>query len=254
MNMDRLLWQRAPLGRFGRAVEPRVRPRIATRLKLFHRRAFEIACAMAGLLLLAPLLAAVALAIKIDSGGPIFYTHLRVGKGLRTFRLLKFRSMYADCAGGSPLTSLGDARVTRVGRFLRRYKLDELPQLVNVLKGEMQLVGVRPQVQKFVDFYPFEYAQLLQAPPGITDPASLIFRNEAMFFYEGSIENQYVTRIMPIKLEISLRYAMSRTFVSDLEILFRTVLGLPAPSSIWERASFISKGQTFPEFGPKNIS
>jgi lipopolysaccharide/colanic/teichoic acid biosynthesis glycosyltransferase len=218
------------------------------------RRVFDAACALAGLAVLIPIFAAIALAIKLDGEGPIFYSHLRVGRGLRKFRLLKFRSMYADCAQGSPLTALGDARVTRVGRFLRRYKLDELPQLVNVLKGEMQLVGVRPQVQEFVDFYPHEYEELLQTPPGITDPASLIFRNEAKLFYQGSIEKQYVTHIMPIKLEISLRYSRTRTFFSDLEILFRTVLGLPAPSTIWENASFISEGQSFLELGPKKIT
>jgi lipopolysaccharide/colanic/teichoic acid biosynthesis glycosyltransferase len=212
------------------------------------RRVFDTVCALAGLALLAPIFAVIALAIKLDDGGPVFYSHFRVGKGLREFRLLKFRSMIYNSVGGSLVTAPHDARVTRVGRFLRRYKLDELPQLVNVLKGEMQLVGARPQMERFVEIFCNEYEELLQSRPGITDPASLIFRNEAKFFYEGSIEKQYVTRIMPIKLEISLKYSRARTFFSDLGILFRTVLGLPAPSTVWENASFNPGARSFPEF------
>jgi lipopolysaccharide/colanic/teichoic acid biosynthesis glycosyltransferase len=198
--------------------------------KQAFRRMFDTICVLAGLAILAPIFAIIALAIKFDDGGPVLYSQIRVGKGLRKFRLLKFRSMYSNSAGGSPLTALRDARVTRVGRFLRRYKLDELPQLVNVLMGEMQLVGVRPQVERFVDVFPTEYEELLQTPPGITDPASLSFRNEEQLFQESSYEEQYIKRILPFKLEMSLKYLRTRTFQSDLEILFRTVLGLPSPS------------------------
>jgi len=194
------------------------------------RRLFDTACASAGLALLAPIFALIALAIKLDDGGPVLYSQYRVGKGLRKFRLLKFRSMFSGCAEGSLLTAPRDTRVTRVGRFLRRYKLDELPQLVNVLKGEMQLVGVRPQVEKFVDIFPDEYGELLQTPPGITDPASLSFRHEELLFLENSIEEHYIAKILPIKLGIALKYSRTRTFLSDLEILFRTVLGLPSPA------------------------
>jgi lipopolysaccharide/colanic/teichoic acid biosynthesis glycosyltransferase len=141
-----------------------------------------------------------------------------------------------------------DARITRVGRFLRRYKLDELPQLVNVLKGEMQLVGARPQMQKFVDIFHDEYVQLLQSAPGITDPASLVFRNEELFFHKGSIEEQYVTRIMPMKLQISTAYSKTRTFLSDIEILFRTVLALPSPTSVWDNDKFDPTAWTFRNF------
>ena len=115
---------------------------------------FDTVCAVVGLACLVPLFVEIALAIKLDDGGAVFYSHYRVGKGLREFRLLKFRSMFFGNAAGSFLTAHQDARVTRVGRFLRRYKLDELPQLVNVLKGEMQLVGVRPQMERFVDMFP----------------------------------------------------------------------------------------------------
>ena len=200
------------------------------------RRTFDTVCALAGLAILSPLFAIIALAIKLDDGGPVLYFQPRVGMRLRKFRLLKFRSMFSNSAGGSLLTAPHDARVTRVGRFLRRFKLDELPQLVNVLKGEMQLVGVRPQVESFVDMFRDQYETLLQSPPGITDPASLSFRNEEQFFREGSNEEQYIAKILPIKLEISLEYWRTRTFFSDLEILFRTVLGLPTPSAVWKNS------------------
>ncbi|MGA7795724.1 MAG: sugar transferase [Candidatus Acidiferrales bacterium] len=202
------------------------------------RRLFDSVCALVGLACLVPLFALIALAIKLDDGGPVLYSQYRVGKGLRKFRLLKFRSMFIGCAEGSFLTAHRDARVTRIGRFLRKYKLDELPQLVNVLSGEMQLVGVRPQVEKFVDLFPDEYGELLQAPPGITDLASLSFRHEELLFLENSIEEHYIAKILPIKLEIALRYSRTRTFFSDLEIIFRTILGFESPSTAWEDARF----------------
>ncbi len=200
----------------------------ATRLvKVTLRQAFDRICALAGLTFLAPTFAAIALAIKLDDGGPIFYSQFRVGQGLQRFRLLKFRSMVPNPGFHRQLTARGDARVTRIGRFLRKYKLDELPQLVNVLKGEMQLVGVRPQVESFVSAYLDEYEELLQVPPGITDPATLSFRHEEQLFCEGSIEEQYVQSILPRKLELALEYHRSRTFLSDLSILFRTVFYFP---------------------------
>jgi lipopolysaccharide/colanic/teichoic acid biosynthesis glycosyltransferase len=218
------------------------------------RRVFDLFCATAGLACLVPLFALIAVAIKLDDGGPVMYSQDRVGKGLRKFRLLKFRSMFSGCAEGSLLTAPGDARVTRVGRFLRRYKLDELPQLVNVLKGEMQLVGVRPQVEKFVDIFPDEYGELLQTPPGITGPASLIFRHEELLFLENSTEEHYIAKILPIKLEIALKYSRTRTFLSDLEILFRTVLGFQSPSTAWERAKFDPAVQSLSKFISRNSS
>jgi dTDP-4-amino-4,6-dideoxygalactose transaminase/lipopolysaccharide/colanic/teichoic acid biosynthesis glycosyltransferase len=213
------------------------RPRVVSKLPeaasaavVSDWRLFDLLCAAAGLAFLAPLFALIALAIKFDDGGPVFYSQWRIGKGLRKFRLLKFRTMIPHSDGGSLLTRSGDPRVTRIGRFLRRYKLDELPQLLNVLKGEMRLVGVRPQVERYVECYPVEYAQLLCVPPGITDLACLTFRHEEELFRDEPIEQQYVEKILPAKLEISLNYLRDRTFFSDLDILFRTVLGLKNPS------------------------
>lgn len=210
------------------------------------RRTFDAVCASAGLALLAPLFALIAAAIKLDDGGPVFYSQYRVGKGLQNFRLLKFRSMFLNSAG-SLLTAPEDARVTRVGRILRKYKLDELPQLVNVLKGEMQLVGVRPQMRSFVEFFRDEYEELLQTPPGITDPATLSFRHEEQLFHEGSLEEQYITKILPRKLQLSLKYARARTFHSDLEILFRTVLGFKLPSMVWRNRNSDLPAQSLPK-------
>ena len=237
----------------GRRMRPSVAARTAPVAGQVLRRACESICAAAGLILLLPIFAMIALAIKLDDGGPIFYSHSRIGRGHRKFRLFKFRSMISNSAGSSTVTAPQDSRVTRVGQFLRRFKLDELPQLANVLKGEMQLVGARPQMEKFVDIFSGEYDELLQSWPGITDPASLIFRNEAKFFYEGSIEEQYIKRIMPIKLGISLKYSRTRTFFSDLEILFRTVLGLPAPRAVWEDTISNCQARSFSEFGPKKV-
>jgi len=210
--------------------EDAARTAAVPRLRPILRGAFDRFCAIVGLTVLAPLFAVIAVAIKIDDGGPVFYLQHRVGKDFRTFRLLKFRSMILDPVETSPLTAPADPRVTRAGRFLRKYKLDELPQLVNVLHGEMQLVGVRPQVVRYVEKFPREYRVLLQVPPGITDPASLSYRNEEEMFHDGSIEEQYVTRILPVKLELSLKYHRGRTFLSDMNILFRTVLGLQSPA------------------------
>jgi lipopolysaccharide/colanic/teichoic acid biosynthesis glycosyltransferase len=198
----------------------------ATRIEqsVFHR-AFDVTCAAMGLALLSPLFVIVASAIKWQNGGPVFFSQPRVGKDLRKFRLFKFRSMAPDSAGISPLTAPEDSRITRVGRFLRKYKLDELPQLVNVVKGEMQLVGARPELERYVKIFPDEYEALLQDRPGITDLATLTFRHEEQLFQVGSLENQYIAQILPKKLELSLKYSQARTFFSDLRILFRTVLG-----------------------------
>jgi len=211
------------------------------------RALFDAMCAALGLVAMAPLFAMIAVAIKLDDGGPVFYSHMRIGRKFQKFRLYKFRSMISTGVEGSTVTSPHDARVTRVGAFLRRFKLDELPQLFNVLKGDMQLVGARPQMEKFVKIFCEEYDELLTSRPGITDLASLIFRDEAKFFYEGSIEEQYVKRIMPIKLEMSLKYARTRTFFSDMDIIFRTVFCLSCPPNAWENTRFDPARNAYPK-------
>jgi len=189
-------------------------------------RTFNFVCAALGLLLLLPLLTVIALLVKYHDGGPVFYAQPRVGKGFRLFRVLKFRSMVVNADQAGLLTAPADHRLTGVGRLLRKHKLDELPQLWNVLTGEMQLVGVRPEVEPYVAMFREQYALLLNQPPGITDPATLAYRREETLFIAEHMEQQYVSEILPEKLKLSLDYQRNRSFFSDLRVLLNTVLSL----------------------------
>ena len=187
-------------------------------------RVFNLVCCTSGLLALSPLFALIALAIKCDDGGPVFYLQRRIGKGFQPFRLVKFRTMTVGADQAGLLTAPSDVRVTRCGRLLRRYKLDELPQLWNVIQGDMQLVGPRPEVEAYVCQFPDEYSVLLSEPPGITDPASLLYRWEEEIFVSGQMERQYVSQILPEKLRLSLEYQHRRCLSSDFRILLETIL------------------------------
>jgi lipopolysaccharide/colanic/teichoic acid biosynthesis glycosyltransferase len=187
-------------------------------------RAFNFGCAALGSLLLLPVLTVIALLVKCHDGGPVFYAQTRVGKGFRRFRVLKFRSMVENADRDGLLTAPADRRLTRVGRILRKHKLDELPQLWNVLTGDMQLVGARPEVEPYVAMFREQYALLLNQPPGITDPATLAYRREETLFVAERMEQQYVSEILPEKLRLSLDYQRSRSFFSDLRVLLKTVL------------------------------
>lgn len=189
-------------------------------------RVFDILCAAIGLLLLSPLFLAIAVAIKLDDRGSVVYQQIRVGKGFRHFKVYKFRSMVAGADRNGLLTAPADSRLTRVGCLLRQYKLDELPQLLNVLKGDMQFVGARPEVERYVQMFPTEYAVILKERPGITDPASLAYRREDQIFSASRMEQQYVEEILPAKLTLSLDYQKQRNLWSDFRILFQTVFGL----------------------------
>ena len=188
------------------------------------KRSFDAALAAVGLVLVSPVLLAVAAAVKLTSKGPVFYRGLRVGLNGEPFEMLKFRTMVtdADKIGGSS-TPEGDPRVTSVGKKLRRYKLDELPQLWNVLQGEMSFVGPRPQVQWAVDLYTPEERAILGVRPGITDEASLKFSNEAEIL-KGSADpdKAYIELIHPEKMRLSLEYVRTRSFLQDLSIIGRT--------------------------------
>jgi lipopolysaccharide/colanic/teichoic acid biosynthesis glycosyltransferase len=198
------------------------------------RHSFDFICATLALILFSPLLALIALAIKLEDGGPVFYAHPRLGRNFRPFGLLKFRSMVPQADRiGSSVTVAGDPRITRVGRFLRKYKLDELPQLLNIIKGDIQLVGARPEFGGNVERFRAQYEILLRYRPGITDPATLAYRNEEAMFGQRDVEEVYFSEILPRKLELSLAYARQRTFRSDLALIFRTVLGIfQAPPSL----------------------
>jgi lipopolysaccharide/colanic/teichoic acid biosynthesis glycosyltransferase len=208
----------------GRAAAEECRP-LRNRVDVLHR-IFDASCAGIGLLLLSPLLCVIAVAIRLEGGGPVFYTQSRMGKGFRPFRVCKFRSMVAGADRDGLLTATADPRLTRVGRWLRRYKLDELPQLFNVLKGEMQLVGARPEVARYVEMFRPEYATILRDRPGITDPATLAYRHEDRIFLSSGMEQQYLQAILPAKLKLSLDYQRRRSFLSDIGILLQTAMAL----------------------------
>jgi len=204
----------------------------------------DVLSAALGLVILSPLLTAIAVAIKLEDGGPVFYSQWRVGRNFEPFRLHKFRSMVPDADRlGPPLTSRGDRRLTRLGQLLRRYKLDELPQLINVIKGDMQLVGTRPEMECYVSMFSEEYTAILTDRPGITDPASVAFRHEERFLGTGDVEQEYVERILPAKLRISREYARRRNFVSDLLVIFGTVFGLTR-LPVWMKAKARPEIQT----------
>ncbi|MEV0330731.1 sugar transferase [Micromonospora echinospora] len=187
------------------------------------KRLFDIVCAAVGLVLCAPLLLVIAVAIRWEDGGPVLFRQERTGRRGRPFHIHKFRSMRT--APGPEVTSDGDDRITRVGRLLRASKLDELPQLYDVLLGRMSLVGPRPEVRCYVDHWPSVARwRILSVRPGITDPASIAYRNESAELARADRpEEYYVSVVLPRKVELYVRYVETRSFFGDLLILARTV-------------------------------
>jgi lipopolysaccharide/colanic/teichoic acid biosynthesis glycosyltransferase len=197
------------------------------------KRLFDVLLSALGLLILFPLILAIAVAVRVDSPGPAVFRQVRVGRGGRPFRMLKFRSMTTAQAPGAPLiTAADDARVTRIGALLRRTKLDELPQLVNVLMGEMSFVGPRPELATYVALYPPQLREvILSVRPGITDEASIQFSNESeLLAGAADPESCYLEEILPRKLELYASYVRQRTFGGDLRILLRTVALVARPA------------------------
>lgn len=192
------------------------------------KRVFDVVAASLGLLLLAPLFVLVALAIRATSPGPVFFRQERVGLAGRRFRIVKFRTMRRDAeTTGSQLTVGGDVRITTVGAVLRRTKIDELPQLINVLRGEMSLVGPRPEVPRYVAHYDERQRHVLSVRPGITDPASIAFKDENdLLSAAADPEEQYLCEVMPRKLEMNLAYLERRSLTSDVAIIVSTLLQL----------------------------
>jgi lipopolysaccharide/colanic/teichoic acid biosynthesis glycosyltransferase len=191
------------------------------------KRILDVVGSALGLLLLLPVLAVVAVIIKLDSPGPIFFRQERIGRGGRSFRIFKFRSMVIGAARNGPaLTVRADTRITRVGIFLRRSKLDELPQLINVLAGDMSIVGPRPEVPEFMRFYaPDQRAIILSMRPGITDYAAILFRDESSLLDPNSDPVEvYRHRIMPIKFAYYERYSREIGVLNDLRIILATIL------------------------------
>lgn len=192
------------------------------------KRLFDLFWSMLGLCLLAPVFALVALAIKMSDSGPVFFRQERAGWRGRPFRIWKFRTMVVDAERvGGQLTVGRDPRITQVGDFLRRTKLDELPQLINVLFGEMSLVGPRPEVPKYVRLYTSGQRKVLDLVPGITDPASVRYRNENEVLAGASDpERSYVETIMPEKIRLNLAYAEKASVWSDTLVILATFVSL----------------------------
>lgn len=193
------------------------------------KRLVDLLLSALGLVLLAPLLLAVAVWIRLDSPGPVLFRQERVGRHGRPFLIHKFRTMVADArSNGPPITVGTDRRITRAGHFLRAAKVDELPQLWDVLRGAMSLVGPRPEVPKYVALYPDDVRRIvLSVRPGITDPASLQYRNEgAQLAGAADPERAYVEQVMPAKLALSTRYVQEATLGGDLRLILATVAAL----------------------------
>jgi len=189
------------------------------------KRFFDIVTSACGLVLLSPLFLLVAIWIKCDSKGPVFYRQMRVGRWNRDFSIYKFRSMRID-EGDCSLVTIGnrDSRVTRSGYWLRRFKIDELPQLFNVIKGEMSLVGPRPEVRHYVDYWTPEQMRVLDVRPGITDSASIRFRNENELLEKvEDPEQYYINVIMQEKIRMYLEYVGNSSFWYDIKLIFETI-------------------------------
>lgn len=189
------------------------------------KRLFDIIASALGLIVLSPLFLVLAVWIKVDSKGPVFYRQTRVGWHNKDFRIFKFRSMRVGADKGSLVTIGGrDPRITKSGYYIRKYKLDEFPQLINVLIGDMSLVGPRPEVRHYVDYWTPEQMRVLDVRPGITDPASIKFRNENELMAQADDPEQYyINVIMQEKLRLYLEYVDNQSFLYDLRLIFATL-------------------------------
>ena len=189
-------------------------------------RFFDFILSLVGLVILAPLFIVLSVWIKIDSIGPVFYKQIRVGQNGKDFGLFKFRSMVVDADKKGLITVGGrDPRITRSGYFIRKYKLDELPQLINVLVGDMSLVGPRPEVRKYVDLYTYEQQKVLSVKPGITDYASIEYMDENEILGKSSDpEKTYIEDIMPEKIKYNMKYINNKNLFEYFKIIFLTVL------------------------------
>jgi lipopolysaccharide/colanic/teichoic acid biosynthesis glycosyltransferase len=196
-----------------------------SRLDNACKRTFDVVIALLALLLLLPLLLTVALAVKLDGPGPVFFRARRVGSKGRPFAMLKFRKM-VDGAVGAPLTTASDQRFTTVGKVLAKMKFDELPQLWNVVKGEMSIVGPRPEDPQFVRLHPEDYTEILRVPPGITGLSQLAFAKEPALLDRADTMDYYVGRLLPAKVEMDVFYARHRSFARDLSIFGWTFLAV----------------------------
>lgn len=198
------------------------------------KRSFDIIFALCGIVLFFPLMVFIAIFIKIESEGPVIYKGVRTGRGGKPFNVFKFRTMVEDAEKkGGPSTALNDHRLTRIGRFLRKYKLDELPQLMNILRGEMSFVGPRPQVERYTKLYNEEEKIILTVRPGLTDYASVKFINLDRILGDGPVDEIYIKQIEPQKNVLRLEYVKNSSLWVDLKIIYQTFMKLLRIGSLW---------------------
>lgn len=192
------------------------------------KRLFDVLACSLALIVLLPLELGIALCIVLDSRGGVLYRQNRVGKDDKDFSLLKFRTMRPRADQNGPLITVGaDDRITRSGRFLRKYKLDELPQLFNIVKGDMSIVGPRPEVRKYVDLYSERQRKVLSVRPGLTDYASIEYISESELLAQSpDPEKTYVEEIMPAKLELNLKYIENQSLMEDIKLIFKTLTAI----------------------------
>lgn len=188
-------------------------------------RSFDLFFSSLGLFILSPVFLMIAILIKLESKGPVFYCQERVGKNFRSFQIFKFRTMIQNADKKGPLiTSGGDSRVTRIGRILRKTKIDELAQLLNVIKGDMSLVGPRPEVRKYVELYENEYKDILKVKPGITDIASIVYRDEeSLLSMQADPETYYALIHLPKKIRLAKKYIENKSVLYDLRLILLTL-------------------------------
>lgn len=190
-------------------------------------RFLDLLLAVVGLVAISPIFLLIALVLKVLEKGPVFYRARRVGKGGEQFGLFKFRTMIVEADRIGPgITTAGDARITKLGGFLRRWKIDELPQLINVVRGEMALVGPRPEDPRYVASYSTQQRSVLDVRPGITSPASLVYREETELLSGENWERRYREEILPHKIALELEYMKRRSLWTDLGLIFRTLRGI----------------------------
>ena len=202
----------------------------------YGKRCFDAIAALAGLVVLSPVLLVVAVVVRLEGNGPVFFRQERTGREGKSFRILKFRSMsVAPTRDASLLTAAGDSRVTRVGRFLRKTKLDEIPQLLNVLSGDMSLVGPRPEVPRYTRLYTETQRRVLQFRPGVTSPAALACINEEEILAgQDDPETYYIRVLLPAKLRLDLAYCAKMNWLSDVSLIVRTLLRAPGAHRLQE--------------------
>jgi lipopolysaccharide/colanic/teichoic acid biosynthesis glycosyltransferase len=204
------------------------------REKCMGKSLFDFFLASVSVIILFPFLALVGILIKFDAPGPIFYRGVRSGKNGKTFKIFKFRTMQEDAENtGGPSTAQNDPRLTKLGKILRKYKIDEFPQLLNILKNEMSFVGPRPQVEKYTQLYKNDENLILTVKPGLTDFASLEFINLDQILGDKDVDEKYLREIEPAKNKLRLKYVQEKSFLTDMKILFLTIIYMSKIKKIW---------------------